>query len=467
MVVPLYPYKNRVVAVVGLGLSGESVVRSLLEGGAAVMAWDDNPKACERLQSLNLAGDIVINPPEEWEWQNLYCLVPAPGVPLTHPVPHRAIKMAMEHGCRITGELELLRETLPEAFIIGITGTNGKSTTTALIGHILQHAGIKAEVGGNLGTPMLALEEQSGNDAPYVLELSSYQLDLTQGNRTRVNIAVMLNISADHIERHGDMAGYITAKRKIFAGQRKGDTAIISVDDSNCAKIYEDMKRVERNLIAISVDREVTGGVFVKDGILYDAISGATEEKTDLSTIANLQGRHNWQNAAAAYAVCRTYGMAAEDILSNMRSFSGLHHRMQRVEVIGNVAFVNDSKATNAEATAQALDTFRNIHWIVGGREKEEGIRPLEKYFSHIAHAYLIGEAEEKFAEALEGKVEYTRCGTLDRAFAAASRSALADKRGDAVVLLSPACSSFDQWQNFEQRGDAFCKAVAKLDKST
>ncbi|MGE0754376.1 MAG: UDP-N-acetylmuramoyl-L-alanine--D-glutamate ligase [Alphaproteobacteria bacterium] len=445
--IPLTLYAGSTVAVFGLGKAGRSAIAALHAGGAQVFAWDDSQQKQgpqEQFTALHY---------NEWPWEDIEILVLSPGVPLTHPAPHPVVQMAQEHGCIITCDVALLIQACRDARTVGITGTNGKSTTTALIHHILDACGVKNQMGGNIGTPALDLQPL-GPDGVYVLELSSYQLDLMDGER--FHVAVWMNISPDHLDRHGGMDGYVMAKRRIFAAQQLQDSAVISVDDEHSAATAAAL--VRQQLVKVSTKRELPGGVYVKEGVLHHPAEGYS---SDITSIASLTGRHNWQNAAMAYAACFQLGLAPEAIRSAMQSFPGLRHRLQRVAEIGGVWFINDSKATNADSTSHALSAFDNIYWIAGGKAKEGGIDSLAEYFPRIRHAFLIGEAEYAFARTLEGKVANTRCGDLQTAVTRAAEQALG--KNGAVVLLSPACASFDQWANFEQRGDAFCTMVEQL----
>jgi len=492
-VITIIEYKNQKIGVFGLGKAGEATVASLLAGNAQVFAWDDKYSGQDE-KSLNPESRILN--PAKWPWNELKALILSPGIPLTHPKPHEVVTMAKRNNCPIIGDIELLYRACPNARYIGITGTNGKSTTTTLIGHILKMAGIKTEIGGNLGTPALSLNPLAA-DGTYVLELSSYQLDLVK--TTRFNVAVLLNITPDHLDRHGDMEGYIATKMHIFERQQKDDTAAIAVDDEYTKEIVLGTRYSvlgEAKYIPVSARQKLEAGIYVENGILYDTSS--TEYRVpsteyDLTPIPTLTGRHNWQNAAAAWAVARACGVAPEVIYNAMRSFPGLRHRLQLVATIRGVRFINDSKATNADATANALAPYDNIYWIAGGKPKAGGIVSLAEYFPKIVHAFLIGEAEDEFARTLEGKVPYTRCGTLDVAVQQAAAMAFSSSSGErqrepgihskasangemdprtilriaeddgSVVLLSPACASFDQFKNFEERGDRFCELVEGL----
>jgi len=444
-------YKGQAIGVFGLGKAGEATVAGLVAGGAEVYAWDDKTAdAPARTDGVNLV------PFQEWPWEKLSALVLSPGVPLTHPQPHAVVKIAMKQGCPVLGDVELLCRAQTKARYVAITGTNGKSTTTTLIGHILKEAGVPVQVGGNLGTAALSLEPL-GEDGVYVIETSSYQLDLL--HTARFHVAVWLNITPDHIDRHGDIGGYVAAKKNIFCGQQATDTAVVAVDDEHSNHTADQLHAAGRKVVYVSSQRK-TGGVYVLDGILHDFLS---QQRFDLRGISTLTGRHNWQNAAAAYGACRMLGIAPETIYKAMQSFAGLRHRLQLVATLRGVRFINDSKATNADATQHALAPYEHIYWIAGGKAKEGGIESLQGLFSKITHAFLIGEAKNSFAHTLEGLVPYTHSGTLEAAVAQAAQLAFAEGREGAVVLLSPACASFDQFKSFEHRGDVFCELVEKL----
>lgn len=448
-------YKNQNVGVFGLGKAGTATVSALMESGAKVWAWDDNQAAA---LGKNVAGLCAI-PYTQWPWSQMKCVVLSPGIAFTHR-PHAVVPLARNNNCPIVGDIELLYRACPGARYVGITGTNGKSTTTTLVGHILKSCGVTAEVGGNLGTPALALSPL-GKEGVYALELSSYQLDLVRS--ARFNIAVWLNISPDHIDRHGSLENYIEAKKRVFDRQQAGDAAIIGVDDDYSRNAASALKaKKQQRVIEISVRSKVAGGVFVENGILHDTMDMAAQQ-FDLNPIATLTGKHNWQNAAAAYAAARALGLEPNAIYHAMLTFEGLRHRLQLAATINGVRFINDSKATNADATGNALAPYETIYWIAGGRPKEGGIAALAPYFLKIAHAFLIGEAEEEFASTLEGKAPCTRCGTLEVAVRKAAEMAFKEGKPGAVVLLSPACASFDQFKNFEERGDAFCALVETL----
>jgi UDP-N-acetylmuramoylalanine--D-glutamate ligase len=444
------------VAVLGLGKSGLATAVALAAGGVTVAAWDDTETARRAAQDQGLTlVDLRAADLSEMQF-----LVLSPGIPHHFPEPHPVALRAQHADCPIVGDIELLYRAEPDARFIGITGTNGKSTTTALIGHILAEAGMPVAVGGNLGIPVLTFPALAAGGA-YVIEMSSYQLDLI--DRTAFDAAILLNITPDHLDRHGGMAGYIAAKERIFARQTGGQAAIVGIDSAPSRDIADRLAaNGHARLIPISVEGYAKGGVSVDDGWLIDDLDGTAQKKADLKRISSLPGAHNWQNAAAAWAVARVCGLDAAIIESALRTFPGLAHRQQLIRSIGNIAFVDDSKATNADAAAKALGCYDRIYWIAGGVAKEGGLAGLEPFMPNVAHAFLIGQAAPEFAEWLEGKVPVTIVDTLDRAVPAARAMAEADGSAS-VVLLSPACASFDQYPNFEVRGRHFSALVAQL----
>lgn len=455
--IPLPSNLERPVAVLGLGKSGLATAAALMRAGTAVWAWDDGE--APRARAAALGARLVEL--DGCDWSRPAALVLSPGIPHTHPAPHPVAAAAKAHGVEIIGDVELFARALPDAACIGVTGTNGKSTTTSLIGHLLAAAGRPAIAGGNLGTPVLAFDALPA-DGVYVLELSSYQLDLTHSLRCRA--AILLNVTPDHLGRHGGIDGYVASKTRIFANQGTGDTAIVGIDDDHCRAVREALIAAGRQrVVAISSERRIPGGIHAVDGKLIDDTGGTERLVLDLADAPALPGAHNWQNAAAAYAAARAVGLAPEAIAQGLRSYPGLAHRQERVAVIGGVTYVNDSKATNADATAKALACYEPIYWIAGGQPKETGLDGLDGFYPRIAHTFLIGEAEAAFAAALDGKLPVTRCGTLAAAVAAAHEMARREARPGAVVLLSPACASFDQFANFEERGDAFRRMVLAL----
>jgi len=448
------PYAGKRVAVFGLGHTGLACVRALLAAEASVFAWDDSEasRVSAEKSGVELVDLTTV------DWASLDALMLSPGVPLTHPEPHWTVKCANAAGVAIIGDTEIFVRTLAEAGndvrLVAITGTNGKSTTTALIGHMLAAAGRKTVIGGNIGRAVMDLDAPEDGQH-YVVEFSSYQIDLTPS--LKPDVGILLNLSPDHLDRHGTMDHYAEVKARMFALQDEGDTAVIGVDDGYCREIAAGVTNADLHTVSIGNDN---GGISVRDGVLHDSATGAV---CDLNGFTSLRGRHNWQNAAMAWAAGMALGLTGDEIASGFASFPGLAHRMENVAQRGDVLFVNDSKATNADAAAHALDSFENIFWIAGGLAKSGGIDGLHEYFPNIACAYLIGAAADDFSQTLEGKVKTVQAGTIENAVSLAARDAEAfGKPG--VVMLSPACASFDQFRNFELRGDAFRAAVAALD---
>jgi UDP-N-acetylmuramoylalanine--D-glutamate ligase len=445
-------FKNKRVAVMGLARSGLTAALALQRGGAAVLAWDDNAERRKAAAAQGVTTTDLASAP----FADVAALVLSPGIPSTFPNPHPVAARAREAGVPIIADIELLAQSNRKARYAGITGTNGKSTTTALLGHVLGAAGRSVAVGGNLGVPVLSLEPL-GADGVYVLEMSSYQLELTHS--LVFDVAVLLNITPDHLDRHGGMEGYIAAKERIFIGQKGMQSAVIGVDDAICRGIAERLTASGHRVVPISTARVVVGGVYVADGKLIDDLDGLQVPVLDLAALPRLPGQHNWQNAAAAFAASRCLGIDATDVARGITSFPGLAHRQELIATIAGVRYVNDSKATNADATAKALACYDDILWIAGGVAKEGGIASLAPFFPRIRHAYLIGQATEAFAATLSGQVPFTRSGDL----ATALRQAHAAGRAGATVLLSPACASFDQFTDFEARGEAFRRLVQSL----
>lgn len=460
--IPVRGFEGKTVAVFGLARTGLAAARALVAGGAQVALWDDKPATREAAA----AEGFELTDLTAADWSRFAALMLSPGVPLTHPKPHWTVERARAAGVEILGDIELFARTVNAApehrrpKVVAITGTNGKSTTTALIGHICREAGRDTRVGGNIGLGVLSLEDMHGG-AVYVLELSSYQLDLTSS--LKADVAVILNVSPDHLERHGTMENYVAAKRRILFNQGKGDTAVIGVDDAYGQRICTEITAANcRTIVPISASKAMSRGIYALDGLLYDASGERAAEVADLKRARSLPGRHNWQNAAAAYAAAKGLGIDPAAAARALMTFPGLAHRMETVALIGRVRFVNDSKATNADAARQALSSYPQVYWIAGGQPKTGGIDDLADLFPRVIKAYLVGEAEDAFAATLEGKVPAVKCGDI----AAAARAAYADAAAsgkDAIVLLSPACASFDQFADFEQRGEAFRAAAQAI----
>lgn len=452
------------VAVFGLGASGLSAARALRAGGAQVVAWDDREEGRKAAQGEGFSLDDLT----QRSWDDIAALVLAPGVPLTHPRPHRVVQLARLANAPIIGDMELFALALaatPEArrpHVIAITGTNGKSTTTALIGHVVKSCGRDAQIGGNIGTPALDLEPFHAG-AIYVLEVSSFQLDLVRSFAP--DVAVLLNVAPDHLDRHGGMSGYIAAKSRIFEHQVPGQYGVVCLDDEHAASVAMRLRarRVGPGVVFASARKVLPNGVYVAGGTLYDGVRARARPVTDLRHAPALLGQHNWQNAAAAYAATRCLGLEVPGIAAALGSFAGLAHRMEPLGTVDGIRFVNDSKATNPDAARQALGAFDDIFWIGGGRAKDGGFSALDGALGAVRQGYLIGEAAEAMAAELSGQARMEICRDLDTAVRAAVRDARKSGAKDPVVVFSPACASFDQFANFVARGEAFRKIVAEL----
>jgi UDP-N-acetylmuramoylalanine--D-glutamate ligase len=455
---PVTCMAGRSLALFGLGGSGLATALALKAGGARVLACDDNPARMEAARAQGIeTGDL-----RTADWSGFEALVLAPGVPLTHPEPHWTVGLAKAAGIEVIGDIELFcREraiVAPKAPFVGITGTNGKSTTTALVAHVLRSAGRDVQMGGNIGTAVLSLEPPS-RDRVHVIEMSSFQIDLTPS--LKPSVGVLLNISPDHLDRHGTMENYAAIKERLVA---RAEVAIVGVDDPFSEAVARHCA-LEKNGFAraISAERAVDEGVFAQGTEIFAAAGHSSFRIADTSGIASLRGAHNAQNATAAAAICLSLHISERQIASGLRTFPGLAHRMEEVGRRGRVIFVNDSKATNADSAEKALLSFPRIFWILGGKAKEGGIEPLRPYFDRIEKAYLIGAASDDFAATLGDAVPFERCVTLDRAVASAAEDAGRSDAEEPVVLLSPACASYDQYPNFEVRGDHFRDLVRAL----
>ncbi len=458
--IPVTAFAGKRVAIFGLGSSGLLAARALNEGGADVVAFDDNEKTIAAAQAAGLKTENLRN----LDWSKFAALVLAPGVPLTHPEPHWSVKLAHKAGVEVIGDIELFcRERAKsgaDSPLVAITGTNGKSTTTALIAHLIKSAGRDAQMGGNIGVPVLALQPFNAGRA-YVLEVSSYQIDLAP--TLRPTVGILLNVTEDHLDRHGSMDNYAAIKERLPANVEPGGTAVISVDDHYTRAAAERIERTGKTVIRISVAGKLSDGYFAEGTHIMRAAGGTTHAVAELAGIGSLRGVHNAQNAACAVAACVALGIDLVKIQKGLVSFPGLAHRMQQVGRKGNVLFVNDSKATNADSAAKALASFHDIFWIAGGKPKTGGIVSLGEFFPRIRKAYLIGEAAGEFAGTLDGKVPHEVNMVMAAAIEAASRDAAASGLKEAVVLLSPACASFDQYPNFEVRGKTFTDIVMAI----
>jgi UDP-N-acetylmuramoylalanine--D-glutamate ligase len=459
-VIPVTTFSGRRVAVFGLGGSGLASASALLAGGADIVAWDDS---ADKIANAANAGIPTANL-EELDWSGIAALVLAPGVPLTHPAPHWSVARARAAGLDVIGDIELFcrerNKHAPNAPFVAITGTNGKSTTTALIAHLLRVAGHDVQLGGNIGTAILSLEPLS-TTRTYVIECSSYQIDLAP--TLNPSVGVLLNVSEDHLDRHGTLENYAAIKERLVAGVPLNGWAVVGVDDPWSCAAADHVERVGKRVVRVSVEQTLTDGLYVQDNEIVRAAQGQTQVIARLGGIGSLRGLHNAQNAACAAAAALAVDLDAKMIQRGLSSFPGLAHRMEEVGRKGRALFVNDSKATNADAASRALVCFDDIFWIAGGKPKTGGITSLAKFFPRLRKAYLIGEAAKEFAGTLDGKVVYEITETLDRAVTAAARDAESSELIDPVVLLSPACASFDQYPNFEVRGDRFRELVQAL----
>ena len=456
--IPVTSFSGRTVAVFGLGESGRASALALAAGGATVAAWDDSEDSVAAARAAGIAiVDLRVA-----DWKAFAALVLAPGVPLTHPQPHWTVVGANAAGVEVIGDIELFcrerRRHCPQAPFVAITGTNGKSTTTALIAHLLREAGCDVQMGGNIGRAILSLEPPAVG-RHHVVECSSFQIDLAPS--LDPSIGVLLNITPDHLDRHGTFEAYARIKERLVADS---DTAVIAVDDKPCQAIADRLALGGKKVVRVSARRPLADGVYASGGEILVVADGATTRVASLSGIGSLRGQHNAQNAVAAVAVARAAGLDQPTIVRGLQTFPGLAHRMEEVGRRGRVLFVNDSKATNADAAAKALASFAPIYWIAGGKPKEGGIAGLADFFPRIAKAYLIGEAAEDFGRTLGERVPHAMSGTLAAAVAAAAADAAQDPAPEPVVLLSPACASYDQFKNFERRGDAFRALVLQLD---
>ncbi|MDE1934698.1 UDP-N-acetylmuramoyl-L-alanine--D-glutamate ligase [Bradyrhizobium sp.] len=458
--IPVTSFAGKTVAVFGLGGSGLASCHALKAGGAEVIAGDDGT---DRLAEAAKAGFITADL-RTVDWSRFAALVLTPGAPLTHPAPHWSVVAARAAGVQVIGDIELFcrerQRHAPDAPFVAITGTNGKSTTTALIAHLMRVAGYDTQMGGNIGTAILSLEPPCKGRV-HVIEMSSYQIDLTPSLDPTVGI--LINVSEDHIDRHGTLEHYAAVKERLVAGVQDEGTAIVGVDDIWCRATADRIEQAGKRVVRISVRNRLPDGIYVDHEVIWRVSGGVRNEIARIGDIGSLRGLHNAQNAACASAAALALGVAGDVLQKGLRSFPGLAHRMEQVGRRDNVLFVNDSKGTNADAAAHALSSFADIFWIAGGKPKAGGITSLTEYFPRIRKAYLIGEAAAEFADTLGSAVAHEISKTLDVAVEHAARDAQASGLKEAVVLLSPACASFDQYRNFEIRGTKFRDLVQAL----
>ena len=422
MLVP-HEMKGQKIGVLGLGRSGLAAVAALKAAGAHVFAFDDG-KAPHCLPQITFTKWL------DWPWNELEAMVISPGIPHNYPMPHPAAALANKHQISIISEVELALRSKPKARLVAVTGTNGKSTTTALIGHCLQVAKFPVAIGGNLGNAACSLDDP-GEHGTLVLELSSYQLETTPS--LKPSISILLNISPDHLDRHDGMAGYIAAKTLVLDRLEKPGLAIIGAGDEHVTALAK-----------------VTAAKGIKTLIASPDLAPIGQRAS-----AALTGTHNAENAAAAALALYTLGLDDQMINRGISTFTNLPHRLQQVASCGRVQFINDSKATNGVAAAKALTSFNNIYWVAGGLAKEDGLSPTIPHLGSVEKAYLIGNAASTFANSLSGICPVTICDNLEQATRAAFVDAIANPDGG-TVLLAPAAASFDQFPNFGARGDAF-----------
>jgi len=441
----VHDFKGKAVGVLGMARSGLAVARALRHAGADIVGFDDAEAGRLAARNAGIAlgelGDVA----------GLAAVIASPGIPLTHPTPHPIVRRCRQLGVPLGCDVQLFATELHQRGnrLIAVTGTNGKSSTTALIHHLLSEAGLDPVLGGNIGMPVFDLQI-ARPDQPVVLEVSSFQLDLC--DRLAPDIAVWLNLTPDHLDRHGDMAGYVAAKSRIFLGQDQQSTAVIGIDDAESRRIASRIPGRRRITIGAGNDAELcyAGGVLSESG----------RQVVDLHGAPNLRGAHNWQNAAAAFAAARQLVDRPANFWEQALSrYPGLPHRMEHVASCDGVTFINDSKATNPDAASKSLSSFEHIYWIAGGKPKPGGFAGLCPYLSNVRAGFLIGQAADEIAHDLGGVVDTHRSGTLEAAVAAAF--AAARQAGDSVVLLAPACASFDQFASFEARGERF-REIAK-----
>jgi len=456
--------------ILGLGRTGISTARFLASQNIPFYVWDDNPQKRIHAESQKLP---LKNPLDsDFLWEKITGIILSPGIPHQHPVPHPILQAAkrwendQEQSPEIISDLELYIRMYPTHRYIAVTGTNGKSTTTALLGHLLTYAQIPAAKGANFGIPVFDLPDL-GKEGIYVFEVSSYQLETTPSLSPLVSI--LLNITADHLERHGGWEGYKAAKERVFASQSKvSPIAVIGIDTEATEEIFQKLKKQNHSkIIAVSM-REQGGDIFKKEESLWIKEGERKRFIFDLKELLTLKGVHNAQNVAVAIAALKSLGVHEKTIIEGLKTFPGLVHRQEVVRKFSGITFINDSKATNVDATEKALEVYDTIYWILGGQAKGDDLLDLKKYFPKIRRAFLIGEAQDAFAKKLEGYVEFEKCTTLEVATRKAFQEAEKDLKENSVefphVLLSPACASWDQYKSFEERGEKFKEYVQKLD---
>lgn len=457
---------GKTIAIYGLSKTGFSIAKYLRQNGVYVIAWDDDKNTRD---SASLQG-IILKNLYEYDFGMLDYLIWSPGIPHTLPKPHPIALKAKDAGVEMISDVEVFINLYPDYQYIGVTGTNGKSTVTGLITHILTVSGINSVCGANYGIPMFDLPKLPKNGV-YVLELSSYQIELTSS--LNMSCSVLTNLSPDHLDRHGGMNGYADIKSRIFERtDNKQHYNVICIDDEYSKNIFNKIKNNQDVTVPVSTRSKLKGIYVTSNGFLIDNFFVDNEKILDLKTITNLRGKHNWQNVANCYAVSQCYGITHDKFIEALKSFINLEHRMETVQIpdcFKNILVVNDSKGTNADATQYALEAYDEIYWIAGGRQKTDGIDPLLHLINDkkIIHGYMIGEATKAFHRLVKDKIDSWRCYNMKRAVYKAFKHILKDlKKGRVVhptLLLSPSATSWDQYSSFEHRGRDFKNLIKEV----
>lgn len=441
-------FQKQSFGILGLARSGLATLQSLTAANCSCFFWDDGIKGQNDARSLG----FELTSPEDWPWERLTAIIISPGIAHSHKVAQRAKKQNIP----LWGDVELFTRAYASNPLLAITGTNGKSTSTALLAHILKTCNYPYVMGGNIGTAVLSLEPKP--DDALILELSSYQLEIMPSVKPK--IAALLNITPDHLDRHGNIENYAKAKEMIFLQQDHNDTAIISIDDPYCRAIFERLKaQGKQRLIPLSVISPCDDGIYVESGKLFDR----SEYIADLSEAQWLKGIHNHQNIACTYIMAKNLDLPKQSIIDAIFTFKGLEHRQQYVKALQNITIINDSKATNGEAAATALAAYDNILWLMGGQKKEGGLKPCKSVLHHVQKAFAFGQDAAIMVQDLLGDNEFTIFETIDQAFNAAMEYGLARPEQQFTLLLSPAAASFDQFTSFETRGEHFLDLVHKV----
>jgi UDP-N-acetylmuramoylalanine--D-glutamate ligase len=451
-------FSNCKIGIFGLGKTGLDSLNAFSIEETQIIAWDDNKENILRIKKTidktkNIYFSSMIDP---FDVKKLDFVIVSPGVPNKYPAPHKIFSICERYNIPVITDIDILFKACPVANYVGVTGTNGKSTTASLINHILGMSHYKSALGGNIGKPVLSLPNFDNPTENYVIELSSYQLDLMQ--EYKFNVATLLSVTPDHLDRYESFDDYKNAKIKIFHNQNKNDFAVISLNNEVNRAIFKELKLSNKQkIIPISSKEIVDNGISVMNNIIYD---NYFEHKTFNIIVPNsLIGPHNAENIAVAYAAAKALNVEIKSIINSLNSFIGLPHRMELFFQTGNLTFVNDSKATNIASCKEVLDSFKDIYWIAGGIFKEKSVEELGNHLKEVRHCYLIGKDSYKFIQILKAKkIPYSISNTIENAL-----SEIKDVVKGGTILLSPCCSSFDQWKNFEERGDVFKSLVSEM----